>query len=178
MFNHSQVISFTCRNIFYQSQSIIQNENFGRNGTFLMWVLDTLEECLKSVRHWYLTSAEVSMLYRYAVCTTGTRRRDDYTWLVAWIFLVAHYDMFFSICWCFKPIPCSFIGKQIKEMGGRNKPSDISKVSEQPSEKKKGFVDWVNLMKPSNEEKDHWVRFLMPLCWFSKGVLVVFAFYK
>ncbi|KAL6993409.1 hypothetical protein U1Q18_011527 [Sarracenia purpurea var. burkii] len=46
---------------------------------------------------------------------------------------------------------------QIKEMGGRNKPSDISKVSEQPSEKKKGFVDWVNLKKPSNEEKDHWV---------------------
>lgn len=40
----------------------------------------------------------------------------------------------------------------------------LSKVSEQPSEKKKGFVDWVNLMKPSNEEKDHWVRFLMPLC--------------
>ncbi|XP_058179751.1 protein FREE1-like isoform X2 [Rhododendron vialii] len=46
---------------------------------------------------------------------------------------------------------------QIKEMGGRNKPSDISKVSEQPSEKKKGFVDWVNLMKPSTEEKDHWI---------------------
>jgi len=46
---------------------------------------------------------------------------------------------------------------QIKEMGGRNKPSDIPTVSEQPSEKKKGFVDWVNLMKPSNEEKDHWI---------------------
>lgn len=176
MFNHSQVISFTCRNIFYQSQSIIQNENFGRNGTFLMWVLDTLEECLKSVRHWYLTSAEVSMLYRYA--PQGQEEGMIIHGLLHGSFSWHIMTCFFSICWCFKPIPCSFIGKQIKEMGGRNKPSDISKVSEQPSEKKKGFVDWVNLMKPSNEEKDHWVRFLMPLCWFSKGVLVVFAFYK
>ncbi|KAK9284171.1 hypothetical protein L1049_023339 [Liquidambar formosana] len=45
---------------------------------------------------------------------------------------------------------------QLKEMGGRNKPSDF-KVSEQLSDKKKGFSDWMNLMKPSNEEKDYWV---------------------
>ncbi|PSS36568.1 hypothetical protein CEY00_Acc01085 [Actinidia chinensis var. chinensis] len=46
---------------------------------------------------------------------------------------------------------------QIKEMGERNKPSDIPRVSEQFSDKKKGFVDWVNMMKPTNVEKDHWV---------------------
>ncbi|CAL5326507.1 unnamed protein product [Camellia sinensis] len=46
---------------------------------------------------------------------------------------------------------------QIKEMAGRNKPSDTPKASEQLSDKKKGFADWMNLMKPSNEEKDHWV---------------------
>ncbi|KAK3022970.1 hypothetical protein RJ639_046674 [Escallonia herrerae] len=45
---------------------------------------------------------------------------------------------------------------QVKEMGG-NKASDRLKVTEQPSEKKKAFGDWVNLMKPGNEEKDHWV---------------------
>ncbi|KAJ8772771.1 hypothetical protein K2173_027948 [Erythroxylum novogranatense] len=45
---------------------------------------------------------------------------------------------------------------QLKEMGGTSRTSDLSKTTEQPTEKKKGF-DWMNLMKPSNEEKDHWV---------------------
>ncbi|KAJ9564550.1 hypothetical protein OSB04_000516, partial [Centaurea solstitialis] len=39
---------------------------------------------------------------------------------------------------------------QLKEMDGVT-------VSEQPAEKKKGFPDWKNLIKPGNEEKDHWV---------------------
>lgn len=30
-------------------------------------------------------------------------------------------------------------------------------ISEQSAEKKKGFPEWINLMKPGNEEKDHWV---------------------
>lgn len=42
-------------------------------------------------------------------------------------------------------------------MGGRSRPSD-SKVTEQPTEKKKGLGDWMNLIKPVNEEKDHWVN--------------------
>ncbi|KAK6938983.1 FYVE zinc finger [Dillenia turbinata] len=46
---------------------------------------------------------------------------------------------------------------QIKEMGGRIKPSESFKADEQPSEKKKGFGEWMNFMKPANEEKDHWV---------------------
>ncbi|CAN1127364.1 Protein FREE1 [Linum perenne] len=46
---------------------------------------------------------------------------------------------------------------QLKEMGGRSKPSDLSKVSEQTAEKKKGFGEWINFVKPPNEEKDHWV---------------------
>lgn len=46
---------------------------------------------------------------------------------------------------------------QLKEMGGGSRPSDSVKVSDQPSEKKKGLGDWMNLMKPVNEEKDHWV---------------------
>lgn len=46
---------------------------------------------------------------------------------------------------------------QLKEMGGRTRPSDSLKMSDQPAEKKKGLGDWMNLMKPANEEKDHWV---------------------
>lgn len=50
-----------------------------------------------------------------------------------------------------------FFELQLKEMGGRSRPSDSFKVSDQPTEKKKGLGDWMNLMKPVNEEKDHWV---------------------
>lgn len=46
---------------------------------------------------------------------------------------------------------------QLKEMGEINKSSDSIKASDQLAEKKKGLVDWVNLVKPRNEEKDHWV---------------------
>ncbi|KAL7261731.1 hypothetical protein ACSBR1_000194 [Camellia fascicularis] len=46
---------------------------------------------------------------------------------------------------------------QLKEMGGSSNPSDSLKPTEQPAEKKKGLADWMNLMKPGNEEKDHWV---------------------
>lgn len=46
---------------------------------------------------------------------------------------------------------------QIKEMGGRIRPSESLKTTEQPTEKKKGFADWMNIIKPGNEEKDHWV---------------------
>ncbi|GKU90136.1 hypothetical protein SLEP1_g4176 [Rubroshorea leprosula] len=46
---------------------------------------------------------------------------------------------------------------QIKEMGGRTRPSETIKTAELPAEKKKGFTDWMNLIKPGNEEKDHWV---------------------
>ncbi|KAI3813634.1 hypothetical protein L1987_18363 [Smallanthus sonchifolius] len=40
---------------------------------------------------------------------------------------------------------------QFKEMDG------VTISEQQPAEKKKGFPDWINLMKPTNEEKDHWV---------------------
>lgn len=46
---------------------------------------------------------------------------------------------------------------QLKEIGGRIKPSDSYKASEQTMEKRKGLVDWMNKIKPGNEEKDHWV---------------------
>lgn len=46
---------------------------------------------------------------------------------------------------------------QIKEMGGRSRPADSFKTNEQPMDKKKGFGDWMNIIKPGNEEKDHWV---------------------
>lgn len=48
-------------------------------------------------------------------------------------------------------------------MGGRIKPSDSIKTAEQSAEKKKGFADWMNLIKPANEEKDHWVRCTYPV---------------
>jgi hypothetical protein len=54
----------------------------------------------------------------------------------------------------------SFFGLQFKEMGA----SSISRsrvtadaATEQQTERKKNFLDWRNLMKPMNEEKDHWV---------------------
>ncbi|XP_022860513.1 protein FREE1 [Olea europaea var. sylvestris] len=46
---------------------------------------------------------------------------------------------------------------QFKEMGGRIHPSETPKIAEQPIEKRKGFADWMNKIKPVNEEKDHWV---------------------
>ncbi|PON73412.1 Zinc finger, FYVE-type, endofin [Parasponia andersonii] len=46
---------------------------------------------------------------------------------------------------------------QVKEMGGSTRPSDSFKTNEQPTDKRKGLVDWMNIMKPANEEKDHWV---------------------
>ncbi|XP_022772627.1 protein FREE1-like [Durio zibethinus] len=46
---------------------------------------------------------------------------------------------------------------QIKEMGVRSRPPESLKTIEQPAEKKKGFADWMNLIKPGIEEKDYWV---------------------
>ncbi|XP_027075181.1 protein FREE1-like [Coffea arabica] len=46
---------------------------------------------------------------------------------------------------------------QVKEMGGTTKPSDAVKDADQPAERKKAFIDWMNLMKLGHEEKDHWV---------------------
>ncbi|XP_051124419.1 protein FREE1-like isoform X2 [Andrographis paniculata] len=46
---------------------------------------------------------------------------------------------------------------QYKEMSGRIRPSENPSVTQQPTERKKGFVDFVNLIKPVIEEKDHWV---------------------
>ncbi|KAG9439965.1 hypothetical protein H6P81_020130 [Aristolochia fimbriata] len=51
---------------------------------------------------------------------------------------------------------------QLKEMGGKDSfrskgPADGSKLPDPPGEKKKGFGDWMNMIKPANEEKDHWV---------------------
>ncbi|XP_047964600.1 protein FREE1-like isoform X2 [Salvia hispanica] len=45
---------------------------------------------------------------------------------------------------------------QSKEIGSGSTPSDVVKGTDQ-LEKKKGFIDWRNLIKPMNEEKDHWV---------------------
>ena len=50
-----------------------------------------------------------------------------------------------------------FVKMQIKEMGGRSRPADSFKANEQPMDKKKGFGEWMNIIKPGNEEKDHWV---------------------
>ncbi|XP_031495040.1 protein FREE1 [Nymphaea colorata] len=47
---------------------------------------------------------------------------------------------------------------QLKEMGGRSKGDiDAAKPLEQTAEKKRGLVDWINIIRPVNEEKDHWV---------------------
>ncbi|KAG8383724.1 hypothetical protein BUALT_Bualt04G0043600 [Buddleja alternifolia] len=46
---------------------------------------------------------------------------------------------------------------QSKEMGPSSNPADLVKGSDQSIEKKKGFIHWKTLIKPDNEEKDHWV---------------------
>ncbi|KAL9265544.1 FREE1-like protein [Drosera capensis] len=46
---------------------------------------------------------------------------------------------------------------EFKEMGGRSRPSDVTVVPERGAEKKKGFGEWMSILKPANEEKDHWV---------------------
>ena len=43
-------------------------------------------------------------------------------------------------------------------MGGRSRPLESLNTTEQPAEKKKGFADWMNMIKPGIEEKDHWVK--------------------
>lgn len=45
---------------------------------------------------------------------------------------------------------------QLKEIGEGKDPNP-SKAFEQNAERKKAFADWMNLMKPPNEEKEHWV---------------------
>ncbi|KAL3838899.1 hypothetical protein ACJIZ3_023490 [Penstemon smallii] len=45
---------------------------------------------------------------------------------------------------------------QSKEIGTSSNPADLVKVSDQSADKRRGF-DWKNLIKPVNEEKDHWV---------------------
>ena len=42
---------------------------------------------------------------------------------------------------------------QFKEMGGSRRPSESLRTNEQPTEKKRGFGDWMNLIKPADEEK-------------------------
>ena len=44
-------------------------------------------------------------------------------------------------------------------MGGSIRPAEPPKALEQSSDKKKGLTDWINKLKPVNEEKDHWVNF-------------------
>lgn len=46
---------------------------------------------------------------------------------------------------------------QAKEIGGTSRPPVSAKLVEQSAEKKKGLGDWMNKIKPVNEEKDHWV---------------------
>lgn len=53
---------------------------------------------------------------------------------------------------------------QSKEIGSSSTPSDVVKGIDQSSEKKKGFIDWRNLIKPMNEEKDHWVGLIFLRC--------------
>ena len=56
----------------------------------------------------------------------------------------------------------AFVGLQFKEMGGssisRSRAiADAAKPVEQQNEIRRIFPDLRNLMKPMNEEKDHWV---------------------
>lgn len=46
---------------------------------------------------------------------------------------------------------------QFKEIGNSYRAPDQHKGTDQPSEKRKGLVDWMNIIKPKMEEKDHWV---------------------
>ncbi|KAK8623271.1 hypothetical protein V6N13_118159 [Hibiscus sabdariffa] len=46
---------------------------------------------------------------------------------------------------------------QIKEMGGSSRSPESLQTTEQLAEKKGGFADWMNRIKPGFEEKDHWV---------------------
>lgn len=51
-------------------------------------------------------------------------------------------------------------------MGGSRRRAEPVKTIEQSQERKKGFGDWMNLIKPANEEKDHWVKIRCILFWF------------
>ena len=53
-------------------------------------------------------------------------------------------------------VPCFLM--QFKEIGGSRRPVEALKANELPTDKKKGLADWMNMIKPANEEKDHWVN--------------------
>jgi len=57
-------------------------------------------------------------------------------------------------------------------MGGRIRPAEVSKALEQPAEKKKVIADWINKLKPVNEEKDHWVNLFYLLLLSMTRILV------
>lgn len=63
-------------------------------------------------------------------------------------------------------------------MGGSRWPAEAVKPNEQPTERKKGFGDWMNLIKPANEEKDHWVKIRCNLFGFSLSEIGSFVFLK
>ena len=71
-----------------------------------------------------------------------------------------------------------FANVKVKEMGGRSRPVDAVKVTEQSTEKKKGLGDWMNIIKPANEEKDHWVSICQPVqfCHCCLGNCFCYAF--
>lgn len=52
--------------------------------------------------------------------------------------------------------------------------ADAAKPAEQQNERKKNFLDWRNLMKPMNEEKDHWVISLS-ICFLYHFKPVIYA---
>lgn len=73
------------------------------------------------------------------------------------------YPLYFLIVDYFIELGGMFVhlsAMQFKEMGGRSRPAESSKITEQPTEKKKGLADWMTFMKPVNEEKDHWVMWI------------------
>lgn len=57
-------------------------------------------------------------------------------------------------------------------MSGRTRPTEYPKFAEQPAEKKKGFADFINKIKPVNEEKDHWVNMLR-FCFLSNFSTII-----
>lgn len=63
-------------------------------------------------------------------------------------------------------------------MGGSRRPAESLKTNEQPTEKKKGLVDWMNLIKPANEEKDHWVTLDATWIWYKFQYFIKMCLYE
>lgn len=113
----------------------------------------------------YITGQNLSLIYSAIRCDFSVRCFYFCKCFINFIFSTNFY--FFNLFLSCEHFTCKIphhviLNYQLKEIGGKDDffggkgTADTIKQVQQSTEKKKGF-DWMNLIRPPNEEKDHWV---------------------